>query len=311
MSDELNKWKAKRLADLYTRAVNVGTHHFKLAIDRLGFESLVKDIIKNAISDLEKNVARVESCFLKNCYELKNVTPTEYFLGVSGLAVRFSPILYIQRLSDNEFKINAGIEGCLHLRDVDQLVKGLPQFRAAFEEVAEVENVEESLNNLGNSIRQWLEKHIFQRADEPNLCTQWKRERVVAYKEFSLSGIRQPEVRGEDMEYNTRTTVDRSTLVRLIWDRMNSIREKVESMRERDFEDEEDLSRESNMDVDERFIWSSFVEEMAYEFLIGYLKKSLAHLDGFVKMLAHEFMSRVIYEYELIVFIFARWLKTT
>jgi len=82
-------------------------------------------------------------------------------------------------------------------------------------------------------------------------------------------------------------------------------------MRERDFEDEEDLSRESNMDVDERFIWSSFVEEMAYEFLIGYLKKSLAHLDGFVKMLAHEFMSRVIYEYELIVFIFARWLKTT
>jgi len=309
MSDKPNKLKAEKLADLYTRAVNVATHHFKLAIDRLGFESLVKDIIENAISDLEKNVARVESCFLKNCYELKNVTPTEYFLGISGLAVRFSPILYAQRLSDDEFKINAGIEGCLHLRDVDQLVKGLPQFRVAFEEVAEVENVEEALNNLGDSIRQWLEKHVFLRASEPNLCTQWQKEKVVVYKEFSLSGIRQPEVKGENMDYNTRTTVDRSILVRLIWDKMRLIREKVDDMLERDFEDEENSSHESSMDVDEKFIWSSFVEEMAYEFLIGYLKKSFTHLDGFVKMLANEFMRQVIYKYELLEFLFKKWLK--
>jgi hypothetical protein len=308
-NNEASKLKAEKLSSLYLDAVRVAFQHFNLAVERLGFESLVDEIIRGAISDLKRGVAQVENCFLRDCYELKNVTPIEYPLTGTGLAIRFSPILYVQRLSGNEFKVNAGMEGCLHLRDVDQLIKGLPQFRTAFEEVAEVENVEEALNNLGDSIRQWLEKHVFLRANEPNLCTQWQKERVVVYREFSLSGIKQPELKGEDIEHNARTTVDRSILVQLIWDRMRSIREKVDDMLEGNFEDDENSPHENGVDVDKKFIWSSFVEEMAYDFLIGYLKKSFNHLDGFVKMLANELGRQVIYKYELLEFLLKKWLK--
>jgi hypothetical protein len=250
--------------------------------------------------------------FLRDCYELRNVASTEYHLAGTGLAIRFSPILYVQRLSDNKFAIDAGIKGCLHLRDIDGLIKGLPQFRSAFEEVAEVENVEKALDDLADSFRQWLVERVFSQKNEPSLCTQWEVKRDVVYKELSLSGIKQPERVGEDMEHNLRDTVDRSILVGLIRDKIRSIEEKVDDALERASESEEDLFSEASAgEIDEKFIRFSFVEEMAYEFLIGYLKKSFAHFDGFVKMLSHEFMRRVIYKHELMVFLFVKWLKTT
>jgi hypothetical protein len=102
--------------------------------------------------------------------------------------------IFLSRLSDNEFKINAGIKGCFHLRDVDQLIKRLPQFREAFEEVVEVEDVEQALNSLADNVKQWLVERVFSQKDEPDLCTQWEVGRTVVYEEFSLSGIKQPKI---------------------------------------------------------------------------------------------------------------------
>jgi hypothetical protein len=62
-NNEASKLKAEKLSSLYLDAVRVAFQPLNLAVERLGFESLVDEIINGAISDLKRNVAHVENCF--------------------------------------------------------------------------------------------------------------------------------------------------------------------------------------------------------------------------------------------------------